>query len=82
MLTSWWRPRVESTLVLLEDSASYDQHVLGKTLLAFSLLCFVLQGQACPLHHVSLDFLLLHSSPYDEKDISFDVSSRRSYRSL
>ena len=38
-------------------------HSLGKTLLAFALLCFVLQGQICLLLQGSLDFLLLHSSP-------------------
>ena len=38
-------------------------HSLGKTLLAFSLLHFTLQGQTCLLHHVSLDSLFLHSSP-------------------
>jgi len=38
-------------------------------LLAFALLHFVLQGQICLLFQVSLDFLLLHSSPYNEKDI-------------
>ena len=36
-------------------------HSLGKTLLAFALLHFVLQGQICPVLQVSLDFLLLHS---------------------
>ena len=36
---------------------------LGKTLLAFALLHFVLQGQICLLLQISLDFLLLHSSP-------------------
>ena len=36
---------------------------LGKTLLTFALLHFVLQGQICLLFQVSLDFLLLHSSP-------------------
>ena len=35
---------------------------LDKTLLAFALLHFVLQGQTCLLFQVSLDFLLLHSS--------------------
>ena len=35
---------------------------LGKTLLAFALPHFVLQGQICLLLQVSLDFLLLHSS--------------------
>ena len=46
---------------------------LGKTLLAFTLLHFVLQDQICLLLQVALDFLLLHSSPYDEKDIFFLV---------
>ena len=36
---------------------------LGKPLLAFDLLHFVLQGQTCLLFQVSLDFLVLHSSP-------------------
>ena len=35
---------------------------LGKNLLAFAMLHFVLQGQTCLLFQVSLDFLLLHSS--------------------
>ena len=46
---------------------------LGKTLLAFDLLHFVLQGQICLLLQVFLDFLLLHSSPYNEEDIFFWV---------
>ena len=36
---------------------------LGKTLLTFALLHFVLQGQTCLLFQLSLDILLLHSSP-------------------
>ena len=36
---------------------------LGKTLLVFALLHFVFQGQTCLWLQVSLDFLLLHSSP-------------------
>ena len=36
---------------------------LGKTLLVCALLHFVLKGQICLLLQVSLDFLLLHSSP-------------------
>ena len=36
---------------------------LGKTLLAFALLHFVLQGQTYLLLQVYLDFLLLNSSP-------------------
>ena len=38
-------------------------HSLGRTILAFSLLHSVLQGQICLLLQVSLDFLFLHSSP-------------------
>ena len=36
---------------------------LEKTLLAFALLHFILQGQTCLLFQVSLDLLLLHSNP-------------------
>ena len=42
-----------------------------QTLLAFALLHFILQGQMCLLLKVSLDFLFLHSVPYDENDIFF-----------
>ena len=38
-------------------------HSLGKTLLAFDLIHFVLQGQICLLLQVSLDFVHLHLSP-------------------
>ena len=48
-------------------------HSLGKTLLAFALLHFVLQGQTCLLIQVSLDFLLLHSSPLWWKEHLFWV---------
>ena len=42
-------------------------HSLGKTLLAFSLLHSVLQGQICLLLQVFPDFLLLCSSPLQWK---------------
>jgi len=42
-----------------------------KTLLAFVLLHFVLQGPTCLLFQVSLDFLLFIPVPYDEKDVFF-----------
>ena len=55
---------------------------LGKTLLAFALFHFVLQGQICLLLQVSLDFPLWHSSPLWLKGyIFFGVTSRRSCRS-
>ena len=46
-------------------------HSRDKTLLSIALLHFVLQSQICLLFQVSLDFLLLHSSPHDEKDTFF-----------
>ena len=62
VLTIWWCPCVELSLVLLEEGVCYGPvHSLGKILLAFALLHSVLQGQICLLLQVSLDFLLLHS---------------------
>ena len=55
---------------------------LDKTLLAFALLHFVLQGQTCLLVYKYLltsYFCIL--IPNDEKDIFFGVSSRRCCRS-
>ena len=46
---------------------------LEKTLLAFAPFHFVLQGQVCLLLQVSLDFLLLHSSPLKRKGYLFQV---------
>ena len=48
-------------------------HSFGKSLLAFALLHFVFQGQTCLLLQVSLDHLLLHSSPLGWKGHSFQV---------
>ena len=48
-------------------------HSLGKALLAFMLLHFLLQGQTCPLFQVSLDFILLHSSSLQWKGHLFWV---------
>ena len=47
VLTLWWCPRVESSLELLEEGVCYEVPSLGKSLLTFDLLCFVLQGQSC-----------------------------------
>ena len=46
-------------------------HSLGKTLLSFALIHFVLQGHTCLLLQLSLDFLLCLPVIYDEKDIFF-----------
>ena len=62
MLTIWWCPCAESSLLLLEEGVFCDQCVLLAKL-AFALLHFVLQGQTFLLLQVFLDFLLLHPSP-------------------
>ena len=49
--------------VVGRGSLLWPVHSLGKTQLAFALLHSVLQGQICLLLQVSLDFLLLDSSP-------------------
>jgi len=63
VLTIWWCPCVQSSLVLLEESLLWLVCSLGKTLLGFALLPFAFRGQTCLLLQLSLDFLLLHSSP-------------------
>ena len=64
VLTIWWCPCVESSLVLLEEGVCYDQWIL---LAKLSLLYSVLPGQICLLLQVSLDFLILHSRPLQWK---------------
>ena len=70
VLAIWWCPCVESCVVgrvcLLWSVCS-----LGKILLAFALLYFVLQGKICLLLQISLDFLLLRSSPLWWKGLFF-----------
>ena len=79
-LTIWWCPCVESSLVLLKEGVCYDQCILLAMLHSFSLLHSVLQGQICLLLQVFLDFLCIPVH-YNEKEIFWGVSSRRSYRS-
>ena len=55
VLSIWWCPCVESSLVLLEEGVCYDQCIL---LANFATLHFVLQGHTCLLLQISLDFLL------------------------
>ena len=63
VLTIWWCPCAECSLVLLEEDVCYDQCVLMAKLLGFTLVYFLFQSQICLLLQVSLGFLLLHSSP-------------------
>ena len=74
VLTIWWCLCVESSLVLLQEGVFYDHCALGKTLLALALLPFVSQGQTCLSLQVSLDILVLHSSPLWWKGHLFLVS--------
>ena len=54
---------------------------LGKTLLAFDLLHFILQGQICLLLQVFLDPTFAFQSPIMKRTSLLDVSSGRSCRS-
>ena len=73
MLTIWWCPRVESSLMFLEEGVCYDQCILLAKRLVFALLHSAFQGQICLLLQVFLDFLLLHSSPLEWKGHLFWV---------
>ena len=57
LLTIYWCPCVVFSCVVGRGCLLWPVRSLGKTLLAFALLHFVLQGQTCLL------LLLLHSSP-------------------
>ena len=77
VLTIWWCPCVESSLVLLEKSVCYDQHVL-LTKLCEPFSCFILYSKAklaCYSRYL-LTFYFCIPEPYDEKDFFFGVSSR------
>ena len=80
MLTIWWCPCVESSLVLLEEGVCYDQWILLVKLLAFALLHSVPQGETHLLLQGYLDFLLDFQSPIMKRTFFFGVTSRRSYR--
>ena len=83
VLTIWWCPCVEPSLVLLEEDVCYDQCFLLKwfsclwpvcslVLLVFALLHSVLQGKICLLLQVfffTSYFCILVA--YNEKDIFF-----------
>ena len=73
VLTIWWCPCVESSLVLLEEGVCYDQCVLLAKLLAFALLHSVLKAKfACYSRYLLISYFSI-SVPYNEKDIFFWV---------
>ena len=59
----YWCQCLDISCVVGRGLLLYPVCYLAKSLLAFALLYFVLQGQICLLLLVSLDFPLLHSSP-------------------
>ena len=62
ILTTWWCPCVESSLVLLEEGVCYDQWVLLATLVSLCPASFCTPRPNLPVTP-GIDFLLLHSSP-------------------
>ena len=54
VLTIWWCPCVEPSCVVGRGCLLWPVRSFGKTLLAFALLHFVLQGQICLLLQASL----------------------------
>ena len=71
VLTIWWCSCVVSSPVLLDEGVCYDQFILLAKLLAFDLVCFVLQGQICLLLQCLLTSFFCVPDPYNEKDIFF-----------
>ena len=53
ILTIWWCPYVVFSCVVGRGCLLWPLCSLDKTLLAFDLLCFVLQGYICLLLHIS-----------------------------
>ena len=79
VLTIWSCPYIESSCVLLEEDVCYDQCVLLAKL-CWPFPCFILYSKV-KLSFYSRCLLISYFCipvPYDEKDIFFGVSSRRS----
>ena len=70
VLTIWWCPGIESSLVLMEDGVYYDQcNLLAK--LCYPLPCFILYSGAklaCHTKYLLTSYFYI-PVPYDEKDI-------------
>ena len=70
VLTIWWCPCIESSLVLLEKGVCSDQCVLLTKL--YPLSCFILYSRKPKFAYYSLYLLTSYFCipiPYDEKDI-------------
>ena len=73
VLTTQWSLCVVFSCVVGGGCLLWPVCSLGKTLLAFALLHFVLQGQICLLLQVFLDFYFFIPVPCNGKDIFFCV---------
>ena len=71
VLTIWWCPSVESSLVLLEHGVCYNQCVFLAKLLIFALLHFVLHGQIAWYSRCLLTSYFFITITHDEKFIFF-----------
>ena len=74
VLTIWWCPCVESSLVLLEEGVCYDQCVLLAKL-CYPLPCFILYSKAkfaCYSRSLLTSYFCI-PVPHNEKDIFFGV---------
>ena len=74
VLTIWWCPRVESSLVLLEEGVCYDQCVLLSELY-YPLPCFILYSKAkfaCYSRYLLTSYFCI-PVPYNGKDIFWGV---------
>ena len=71
VLTIWWCPCVESSLVLLEESVCMTSVFSWQNSVSLCPASFCTPRQTCSILQVSLDFLLLHSSPLSWKEHLF-----------
>ena len=81
VLTIWWCPCVESSLVFLEECVCYEPCILLAKLLACALLHSVFQGQICLYSWCFLTSYFCLPFPYNEKDIFLGGRLKRSCRS-
>ena len=73
VLTIWWCPCVESSLVFLEECVCYEPCILLAKLLACALLHSVFQGQISFYPRCFLPSYFCIPVPYNEKDIFYWV---------
>ena len=71
VLTIWWCPCVESSVVLLEESVLWPVRSFGKTLLAFALLHLFSKAKLVCYSRYLLVPCFCITVPYDEEGVFF-----------